>query len=94
MASQQSIPKTDNTDIKSVMKDNIINMLSDWMVCVNDSDALTQDEKDFMMYHVKNNIDMIIFNDTDDSSSDIDSNSKRLIKEKFDILKQKFRNSL
>jgi len=94
MASQQSIPKTDNTDIKSVLKDNIINMLSDWMVCVNDSDTLSDDEKDFMMYHVKNNIDMIIFNDTDDSSSDIDSNSKRLIKEKFDILKQKFRNSL
>ena len=94
MASQQSIPKTDNTDIKSVLKDNIINMLSDWMVCVNDSDTLSDDEKSFMMYHVKNNIDMIIFNDTDDSSSDIDSNSKRLIKEKFDILKQKFRNSL
>ena len=77
MSDQQSIPKTDNTDINNELKDKIVNILSDWMVCVNESDALTDDEKEFMMYHVKNNIDRIIFDETDYSSNDIDTNSKR-----------------
>ena len=94
MSDQQSIPKTDNTDINNELKDKIVNILSDWMVCVNESDALTDDEKEFMMYHVKNNIDKIIFDETDYSSNDIDTNSKRLVKEKFAILKQKFKNAL
>ena len=94
MSDQQSIPKTDNTDINNELKDKIVNILSDWMVCVNESDALTDDEKEFMMYHVKNNIDKIIFDETDYSSNDIDNNSKRLVKEKFAILKQKFKNAL
>jgi len=97
MSDQQSIPKTDNddnVDINNELKDKIVNILGDWMVCVNASDTLTQDEKNYMMYHVKNNIDKIIFDDTDYSSNDIDTNSKRLIKEKFAILKQKFKNAL
>ena len=95
MSDQQSISKIDNDDINNELKDKIVNILSDWMVCVNESDALTDDEKEFMMYHVKNNIDKIIFDETDDNSkNDIDTNSKRLVKEKFAILKQKFKNSL
>ena len=97
MSDQQSIPKTDNddnVDINNELKDKIVNILGDWMVCVNASDTLTDEEKEFMMYHVKNNIDKIIFDDTDYSSNDIDTNSKRLIKEKFAILKQKFKNAL
>ena len=94
MSDQQSISKIDNDDINNDLKDKIVNILGDWMVCVNQSDALTDDEKEFMMYHVKNNIDKIIFDETDDNSNDIDTNSKRLIKEKFAILKQKFKNSL
>ena len=94
MSDQQSISKIDNDDINNELKDKIVNILGDWMVCVNQSDALTDDEKEFMMYHVKNNIDKIIFDETDDNSNDIDTNSKRLIKEKFAILKQKFKNSL
>ena len=95
MSDQQSISKIDNDDINNELKDKIVNILGDWMVCVNQSDALTDDEKEFMMYHVKNNIDKIIFDETDDNSkNDIDTNSKRLVKEKFAILKQKFKNSL
>ena len=95
MSDQQSISKIDNDDINNGLKDKIVNILSDWMVCVNQSDALTDDENEFMMYHVKNNIDKIIFDETDyNSKNDIDTNSKRLIKEKFAILKQKFKNSL
>ena len=94
MSDQQSISKTDNVDINNELKDKIVNILGDWMVCVNQSDALTDDEKAYMMYHVKNNIDKIIFDDTDDNSNDIDTNSRRLVKEKFAILKQKFKNSL
>jgi hypothetical protein len=94
MSDQQSISKIDNDDINNDLKDKIVNILGDWMVCVNQSDALTQDEKNYMMYHVKNNIDKIIFDDTDYSSNDIDTNSKRLIKEKFAILKEKFKNAL
>lgn len=97
MSDQQSIPKTDNIDnddINNELKDKIVNILGDWMVCVNASDILTDEEKEFMMYHVKNNIDKIIFDETDDNRNDIDTNSKRLVKEKFAILKQKFKNSL
>ena len=97
MSDQQSIPKTDNddnVDINNELKDKIVNILGDWMVCVNASDILTDDEKSYMMYHVKNNIDRIIYDDTDYSRNDIDTNSKRLIKEKFAILKQKFNNAL
>lgn len=94
MSDQQSISKIDNDDINNELKDKIVNILGDWMVCVNQSDALTDDEKEFMMYHVKNNIDKIIFDETDDNSNDIDTNSRRLVKEKFAILKQKFKNSL
>ena len=94
MSDQQSISKIDNDDINNDLKDKIVNILGDWMVCVNESDALTDDEKEFMMYHVKNNIDKIIFDDTDDNSNDIDTNSRRLVKEKFAILKQKFKNAL
>tara|TARA_R110001592_G_scaffold292614_1_gene562105 strand:+ start:357 stop:641 length:285 start_codon:yes stop_codon:yes gene_type:complete len=94
MSDQQSISKIDNDDINNELKDKIVNILGDWMVCVNQSDALTDDEKEFMMYHVKNNIDKIIFDETDHSKNDIDTNSKRLVKEKFAILKQKFKNSL
>mgnify|MGYP003673405075 FL=1 len=94
MSDQQSISKIDNDDINNELKDKIVNILGDWMVCVNQSDALTDDEKEFMMYHVKNNIDKIIFDETDDNSNDINTNTKRLVKEKFAILKQKFKNSL
>tara|TARA_R110002020_G_scaffold86971_1_gene214647 strand:+ start:90 stop:374 length:285 start_codon:yes stop_codon:yes gene_type:complete len=94
MSDQQSISKIDNDDINNELKDKIVNILGDWMVCVNQSDALTQDEKNYMMYHVKNNIDKIIFDETDDNKNDINTNTKRLVKEKFAILKQKFKNSL
>ena len=94
MSDQQSISKIDNDDINNDLKDKIVNILGDWMVCVNQSDALTQDEKNYMMYHVKNNIDKIIFDETDDNKNDINTNTKRLVKEKFAILKQKFKNSL
>lgn len=94
MSDQQSISKIDNDDINNELKDKIVNILGDWMVCVNQSDALTDDEKEFMMYHVKNNIDKIIFDETDDNKNDINTNTKRLVKEKFAILKQKFKNSL
>ena len=94
MSDQQSISKIDNDDINNELKDKIVNILGDWMVCVNQSDALTDDEKEFMMYHVKNNIDKIIFDETDHNKNDINTNTKRLVKEKFAILKQKFKNSL
>ena len=94
MSDQQSISKIDNDDINNDLKDKIVNILGDWMVCVNQSDALTQDEKNYMMYHVKNNIDKIIFDETDDNKNDINTNTKRLVKEKFAILKQKFKNAL
>ena len=71
MSDQQSISKIDNDDINNELKDKIVNILGDWMVCVNQSDALTQDEKNYMMYHVKNNIDKIIFDETDDNKKQI-----------------------
>ena len=60
---------------------------------MSDQQSISKIDNDDINNELKDKI-VNIFDETDDNSNDIDTNSKRLIKEKFAILKQKFKNSL
>ena len=93
MSSLQSIPTTDKNNINDILTEKIIDLLGEWLLCVNESDALTEDEKDYMVYYVKKNIERIINKDVDGNEFGVDIKSRKLKDIKFEILKQKFKNN-
>jgi len=93
MSSLQSIPITDKNNINDILTEKIIDLLGEWLLCVNESDALTEDEKDYMVYYVKKNIERIINKDVDGNEFGVDIKSRKLKDIKFEILKQKFKNN-